>query len=125
MSSVRPHILRQYLDVIYGSKAHTAKAVEGATVEEYLALYAMRGGRRPPRVSFEQAPTPELRALAEQYPPLSPPRPPPLRRELSIERCAASDLRRVEVDPAIEELHLTSIKSISGWEALRALQRLE
>ena len=78
-----------------------------------------------PRVRFEQAPTPELRALTEQYPPLSPPRPPPLRRELTIARCAASDLRRAEIDPAIEELDLTSVKSISGWEALRTLHRLE
>jgi hypothetical protein len=45
MSDVRPHILRQFLDAIYGRRT-TAKAVEGATVDEYLALVRSGGARR-------------------------------------------------------------------------------
>jgi hypothetical protein len=120
MSSVRPPILRRYIEATFGGRGPDRDAVAGATFDEWFALLRMVSPKVTAHRAALNAPTEELRAYAARFPKERDVEP-ALKRFAEVGKRAAVDLATAPLEPGLQSLQLSRLKSIDGWEALRGL----
>jgi hypothetical protein len=117
--SVRAPVLRRYLEATFGGAPETAASVEGATLDEYVALRRIRFPGSTAQGAAKAAPTQELRDAGATLGAAPPPTKPPLRRFTEVKGLQQVDLGSHAIPEDVQILSLKGIGAITGWTGLQ------
>lgn len=123
--TIRPQVLRQYHETIYGQDSPSPESFAQATFDEYFQLRRILASRISRRRAAETSPRADFRKLAEDMPPDPPPGDTRLPNFAMFERKPALDLNGAKLGRDIQNLTLSRIKDLAGWEALRKPEHLD
>lgn len=127
MYEIRPHILKQYYEAMYGAGGPLPRAFQEATFEEYYALMQISNPNISRYMAARDAHQPAFRAMTESFEP-DPPRPHGQQRDYQrpgiFRRLPALDLREASFEDNIDMLLLDRIKTLTGFERLPRLDQL-
>ena len=125
ISLVTPAILRRFYEASIDAGPYGAamRALD-VTFEDYFEFLRMNGPLITRRSAAENAQRAEFRKLAEKMPPDPPTPEPPETNAVYFERKPKLALDKVKIDPACQGLHITRVKSVTGWASLARLRSL-